>query len=94
MSSGPCTTSRFLEQCAFPGSIFDLADRVYRQAIGLLGPTAMILNNQGYSYMLRCDYNRARQMLLLAQRKDPDNKFIANNLRRLNQSARKAKGIE
>ena len=73
---------------------FDLADRAYRQAIGLLGPTAMILNNQGYSYMLRGDYKRARQMLLLAQRKDPDNKFIANNLRLLNQSARQAKGIE
>ena len=39
---------------------FDLADRAYAQAIGILGPTTEILNNQGYSYMLRGDYKRAR----------------------------------
>ena len=39
---------------------FDLADRAYAQAIGIVGPTAEILNNQGYSYMLRGDYKRAR----------------------------------
>ncbi|MFZ0064612.1 MAG: tetratricopeptide repeat protein, partial [Pseudolabrys sp.] len=38
---------------------FDLADRAYGQAVGILGPTAEILNNQGYSYMLRGDYKRA-----------------------------------
>jgi tetratricopeptide (TPR) repeat protein len=32
---------------------FDLADRAYGQAVGILGPTVEILNNQGYSYMLR-----------------------------------------
>jgi len=73
---------------------FDLADRAYKQAIGLIGPTATVLNNQGYSYMLRGDYRRARQKLIAAQRKDPGNKFIANNLRLLDQSAREAKGIE
>jgi len=35
---------------------FDLADRAYAQAIGIVGPTLEILNNQGYSYMLRGDY--------------------------------------
>jgi tetratricopeptide (TPR) repeat protein len=73
---------------------FDLADRAYKQAIGLVGPTATVLNNQGYSYMLRGDYKRAREKLIAAQRKDPGNKFIANNLRLLDQSAREAKGIE
>jgi tetratricopeptide (TPR) repeat protein len=42
---------------------FDLADRAYGQAIGILGPTTAILNNQGYSYMLRGDYKRARTTL-------------------------------
>ncbi len=73
---------------------FDLSDRAYKQVILITGPTAAVLNNQGYSYMLRGDYKRARQKLLAAQRKDPGNKFIANNLRLLNESAREAKGIE
>jgi len=73
---------------------FDLADRAYKQAILLVGPTAAILNNQGYSYMLRGDYRRASEKLLAAQRKDPGNKFIANNLRLLNESTGQAKGIQ
>jgi Flp pilus assembly protein TadD len=39
---------------------FELADRAYRQAIELIGPTPELLNNRGYSYMLRGDYVRAR----------------------------------
>ena len=42
---------------------FDLADRAYGEAIKLVGPTVEILNNQGYSYMLRGDYARARTKL-------------------------------
>ena len=73
---------------------FDLADRAYAQAIRIVGPTAEILNNQGYSYMLRGDYRRARAALLKAKRKDPKNKYIANNLRLLDKSARLGKAIE
>ena len=73
---------------------FDLADRAYGQAIGIVGPTAEILNNQGYSYMLRGDYKRAREKLTKAQRQDPRNKFVANNLQLLEDSARKGKAIE
>jgi Flp pilus assembly protein TadD len=73
---------------------FDLADRAYAQAIGILGPTAEILNNQGYSYMLRGDYRRAREKLTLAQHKDPSNKYVQNNLRLLEASYRKGKAIE
>ena len=29
---------------------FDLADRAYGQAVGIVGPTVEILNNQGFSY--------------------------------------------
>ncbi len=73
---------------------FDLADRAYKQAIGIVGPTAEILNNQGYSYMLRGDYKHAREKLAAAQRKDPHNKYVANNLHLLEESYRKGKAIE
>ena len=73
---------------------FDLADRAYSQAIGILGPTVEILNNQGYSYMLRGDYKRAHAALAAAQRKDPASKYVQNNLRLLEESYRKGKAIE
>jgi Flp pilus assembly protein TadD len=73
---------------------FELADRAYNQAIGIVGPSAEILNNQGYSYMLRGDYKRARDKLAEAQRKDPSNRFVANNIQLLEESARQGKAIE
>lgn len=72
---------------------FDLADRAYGQAIRLGGPTPKILNNQGYSYMLRGDRRRARQILLSAQAKDPQNPYIRNNLDMLDESFAKRKDI-
>jgi Flp pilus assembly protein TadD len=65
---------------------FDLADRAYAQAIRLAGPTPEILNNQGYSYLLRGDRRKARTTLLQAQAKDPGNPYIRNNLELLDQS--------
>ena len=65
---------------------FDLADRAYRFATKLGGQNAQVLNNQGYSYMLRGNYVRARQLLLRAQRLDPNNPTIANNLQLLDGS--------
>jgi Flp pilus assembly protein TadD len=73
---------------------FELADRAYDQAIGIVGPTTEILNNQGYSYMLRGDYKRARAKLAEAQNKDPRNKFVQNNIQLLEESYRKGKAIE
>ena len=73
---------------------FDLADRAYAQAIGIVGPTAEILNNQGYSYMLRGDYKRAHEKLDAAQRRDPGNKYVQNNLQLLENSYRKGKAIQ
>ena len=72
---------------------FDLADRAYAQAIKLIGATPEVMNNQGFSYMLRGEYGRARSMLRAAQAKDPANPFIAANLRLLDESAHKAKGV-
>ena len=73
---------------------FELADRAYNQAVQIVGPTAEILNNQGYSYMLRGDYKRARVKLTEAQNKDPRNKFVQNNIQLLEESYRKGKAIE
>jgi len=73
---------------------FDLADRAYAQAVRILGPTVEILNNQGYSYMLRGDYKRAHAALAAAKRKDPTNKYVQNNLHLLEESYRKGKAIQ
>jgi Flp pilus assembly protein TadD len=73
---------------------FDLADRAYEQAIVLAGPTPEILNNQGYSYMLRGDYRRARAKLLSAQTKDPANPYIQNNLDLLADAERNASAVK
>jgi len=72
---------------------FDLADRAYAQAIKMIGETPEIMNNQGFSYMLRSDYRRARAILLAARAKAPNNPHIAANLRMLDQAERKAKGV-
>ena len=47
---------------------FDLADRAYATAVRLAGHTASILNNEGYSYMLRGDLKQARAKF---QRRSP-----------------------
>lgn len=65
---------------------FDLADRAYQRVIALLGPTPEILNNQGYSYLLRGDYKRARVALDAARAKDPDSVRVRNNLDLLERS--------
>lgn len=67
---------------------FDLADRAYSQAIRLSGETTQILNNQGYSYMLRGDLIAARTKFVKASQRDPNNPTILNNLRLLDGSYR------
>lgn len=73
---------------------FDLADRAYTQATLIAGPTVEIVNNQGYSYMLRGDAKRGRASLVAAQRKAPENKYVQNNLRLLEASVRQRKAVE
>jgi Flp pilus assembly protein TadD len=70
---------------------FELADRAYDQGTKIAGPTAEILNNRGYSYMLRGDQRRAREALLEAQARDPGNVYVKNNLEMLEASLRKGK---
>ena len=67
---------------------FDLADRAYVYAIRLVGETTEILNNQGYSYMLRGDLVKARAKFLKAYEREPNNPTILNNLQLLNSSSR------
>jgi Flp pilus assembly protein TadD len=67
---------------------FDLADRAYRSAIKLQGETVQILNNEGYSYMLRGELNKARAKFAAAYRKEPDNPTVINNLHLLDSSSR------
>jgi Flp pilus assembly protein TadD len=67
---------------------FNFADRAYAQAVGLIGETVQILNNQGYSYMLRGDLVRARRKFLKAYELDPTNPTIINNLELLSGSQR------
>ena len=73
---------------------FDHADRAYDQATKIAGPTAEILNNRGYSYMLRGDPRRARDTLLEAQARDPGNTYIKNNLETVEASLRKSKATQ
>jgi|SRR5579875_13826 Flp pilus assembly protein TadD len=67
---------------------FDLADRAYKQAIGLAGETTQILNNLGYSYMLRGKLAAAREKFNEAYQREPDNPTIQNNINLLNGSYR------
>jgi Flp pilus assembly protein TadD len=67
---------------------FDLADQAYAQAIRLGGESVQILNDQGYSYMLRGNLSQARKKFMRAYSLDPTNPTIANNLTLLNGSRR------
>ena len=72
---------------------FDLADRAYEEVIRIMGPTAEILNNQGYSFMLRGEFVRAREILLAARARAPGNPYIENNIALLDESARSRKVV-
>jgi Flp pilus assembly protein TadD len=72
---------------------YDLADRAYREALSIFGPRPEVINNIGYSYMLRGDLRRARQKFAEAQAKDPENPTIANNIALVDEAARRKKGL-
>jgi Flp pilus assembly protein TadD len=67
---------------------FDLADRAYDQAFGLLGGTYQYYNNRGYSFLLRGDLVKARRNFLKAYDLAPQNQVVANNLELLGSSAK------
>src|SRR6187549_3146361 len=65
---------------------FDLADQAYAQAGRLGGETVQLLNDQGYSYMLRGNLSAARRKFQRAYALDPYDPVIINNLELLNGS--------
>ena len=67
---------------------FDLADQAYAAAIKLTGETVQIVNDRGYSYMLRGDLGKARAKFLKAYELDPTNPTVINNIQLLNSSSR------
>ncbi len=73
---------------------FDLADRAYAEAFRLIGPTVELLNDEGFSYMLRGDYARAHKLLQQAAAKDPTNRYVQANLQLLDDSIRQHKPVQ
>jgi Flp pilus assembly protein TadD len=73
---------------------FDLADRAYAQAIRIAGPTVEIVNNQGYSLMLRGKYREAAAKFAQAATKAPENPYVKNNIRLLAEATHQKKSIE
>jgi tetratricopeptide (TPR) repeat protein len=73
---------------------FDLADRAYAEAIRLVGPTVEILNDEGFSFMLRGDFARAHKLLEQARKKDPDNPYVQANLKLLDESYHEGKSVQ
>lgn len=67
---------------------FDLADQAYGAAAKLEGSTVRLLNNEGYSYMLRGDLKTARVKFQSALRLDPSNQTTLNNIKLLNDSTK------
>jgi Flp pilus assembly protein TadD len=60
---------------------FELADRAYGEAIQLSGETAQIMNNLGYSLLLRGDRRGAQAKFAVAARLRPDDATVANNMK-------------
>ncbi|MGC2785842.1 MAG: tetratricopeptide repeat protein [Roseiarcus sp.] len=65
---------------------FHLADRAYAAAAKLEGETPRLLNNEGYSYMLRGDLKAAQAKFQRALKLDPNNETTLNNIKLLNSS--------
>lgn len=57
---------------------FELADRAYGRAIQLSGETAQIMNNIGYSLLLRGDLKAAQAKFARANRLQPNVTTLAN----------------
>ncbi len=59
---------------------FDLANKAYRRAVKIGGRTPTILNNWGYSYLLRGNVLEARKKFLAAYKLEPKNEAVNANL--------------
>lgn len=70
---------------------FDLADRAYEKVMALGKRDPIVLNNAGYSQLLRGNTEAARRLLLKAYELDPGNPVIANNLKLIGESGKTIK---
>ncbi len=59
---------------------FDFADRAYSQVTQLKPNDARVLNNIGFSYLLRGDYQKSRNYLNRAQTLDPSLEEVEGNI--------------
>lgn len=66
---------------------FDLSDRVYTALFEITGGTAQYYNNVGYSYMLRGNLTAALTNFRKAEKLDPGNAVVANNIQILANAA-------
>lgn len=73
---------------------FDLADRAYEKVLQLGYNNAVVLNNTGYSQLLRGDLKNARRFLLKAYELEPENPYIVNNIALLGQSEKSVKRVD
>lgn len=70
---------------------FDLADKAYEKVLKLGADNATILNNAGYSQLLRGNLPSARRFLLRAYELEPNNPYIQNNLKLLGETEKSVK---
>lgn len=59
---------------------FEFSDRAYKQLVQLKSNNARVLNNMGYSHLLRGDYQKARNLLNRAQQIDPQLEEVQGNI--------------
>lgn len=59
---------------------FDFADRAYGQLLKITGREARVVNNLGYSQLLRGNKDKARVLFEEAQSLAPDDEVVAANL--------------
>ena len=58
---------------------FDLADRSYKQVMKLVGPVPQLMNNMGYSNLLRGKRKKAKTYFAKAHKAMPDNEVVNGN---------------
>lgn len=73
---------------------FELADKAYEKVLQLGWKNAAILNNAGYSQLMRGNLESARRFLLKAYELEPENPYIVNNLQLLGESEKSVKRVE
>jgi Flp pilus assembly protein TadD len=65
---------------------FDFSDRAYDQLVKLAGRQPRIVNNMGYSQLLRGNKKQAKKLLLEARKGMPDTTVVDANLELLKKS--------